>query len=122
MYLGSDAIALSDLTSRISYLDEGDWVVLSRTSIQVYDADDRPVDRPVTLSTVTGGLIDKGNHRHYMQKEIYEQPTVVAQTLGTYIRPLEGRIALPELVRSDLDPQAAAAIGALPEPHQWDRE
>ncbi|MCH8684343.1 glutamine--fructose-6-phosphate transaminase (isomerizing) [Pedomonas mirosovicensis] len=97
MYLGSDAIALSDLTSRIAYLDEGDWVVLSRTSIQVYDADDRPVERPVTISTVTGGLIDKGNHRHYMQKEIYEQPTVVAQTLGTYIRPLDGRIALPDL-------------------------
>lgn len=97
MYLGSDAIALSDLTHRISYLEEGDWVVLSRDTVQVYDADDQPVERAITLSTVTGGLIDKGNHRHFMQKEIYEQPTVVAQTLGTYIQPLEGRVVLPEL-------------------------
>ena len=97
MYLGSDAIALSDLTSRIAYLDEGDWAVMSRDTIQVYNADDQPVERPITISTVTGGLIDKGNHRHYMQKEIYEQPTVVAQTLGTYIKPLEGKVVLPEL-------------------------
>lgn len=97
MYLGSDAIALSDLSSRIAYLDEGDWVVLSRDTIQIYNADDQPVERAITISTVTGGLIDKGNHRHYMQKEIYEQPTVVAQTLGTYIQPLEGRVVLPEL-------------------------
>lgn len=97
MYLGSDAIALSDLTHRISYLEEGDWVVLSRDTVQVYDADDQPVERAITISTVTGGLIDKGNHRHFMQKEIYEQPTVVAQTLGTYIQPLEGRVVLPEL-------------------------
>lgn len=97
MYLGSDAIALSDLTNRISYLEEGDWVVLNHTSVQVYDEHDNPVERPITISSVSGGLIDKGNHRHFMQKEIYEQPTVVAQTLGTYLQPLEGRVVLPDL-------------------------
>ncbi|MCT8003974.1 glutamine--fructose-6-phosphate transaminase (isomerizing) [Sphingomonas sanguinis] len=94
-YLGSDALALAPLTQRIAYLDEGDWVVCTREGAQVYDRDNNPVDRPVTLSGVTGALIDKGNHRHFMQKEIYEQPIVVAQTLRSYLHRLEGRIALP---------------------------
>lgn len=94
-YLGSDALALAPLTQRIAYLDEGDWVVCTRDGAQVYDRDNNPVDRPITLSGVTGALIDKGNHRHFMQKEIYEQPIVVAQTLRSYLQRLEGKIALP---------------------------
>ncbi|MBB3878749.1 glutamine--fructose-6-phosphate transaminase (isomerizing) [Sphingomonas pseudosanguinis] len=94
-YLGSDALALAPLTQRIAYLDEGDWVVCTREGAQVYDRDNNPVDRPVTISGVTGALIDKGNHRHFMQKEIYEQPIVVAQTLRSYLQRLEGQIALP---------------------------
>ncbi|MET4898131.1 glutamine--fructose-6-phosphate transaminase (isomerizing) [Sphingomonadaceae bacterium jetA1] len=94
-YLGSDALALAPLTQRISYLDEGDWVVCTRDGVQVYDRDDNPVERAVTMSGVTGALIDKGNHRHFMQKEIFEQPIVVAQTLRSYLHRLEGRIALP---------------------------
>lgn len=94
-YLGSDALALAPLTQRIAYLDEGDWVVCTREGAQVYDRDNNPVDRPITLSGVTGALIDKGNHRHFMQKEIYEQPIVVAQTLRSYLQRLEGKIALP---------------------------
>ena len=94
-YLGSDALALAPLTQRIAYLDEGDWVVCTRDGAQVYDRDNAPVDRPITLSGVTGALIDKGNHRHFMQKEIYEQPIVVAQTLRSYLQRLEGKVALP---------------------------
>ena len=94
-YLGSDALALAPLTQRIAYLEEGDWVVCRRDGVQVYDKDDAPVERAVTISGVTGALIDKGNHRHFMQKEIYEQPVVVAQTLGSYLKRLEGEIALP---------------------------
>ncbi|MEG3090145.1 glutamine--fructose-6-phosphate transaminase (isomerizing) [Sphingomonas sp. PB1R3] len=94
-YLGSDALALAPLTQRIAYLDEGDWVVCTREGAQVYDRDNTPVDRPVTLSGVTGALIDKGNHRHFMQKEIYEQPIVVAQTLRSYLQRLEGKVVLP---------------------------
>ena len=97
MFLGSDAIALGPLTRRISYLEEGDWVVIRRGSIQVFDAEDRPVTRPIVDSQVTGGLIDKGGYRHFMQKEIFEQPTVVAQTLGSYLRPLEELVALPAI-------------------------
>lgn len=94
-YLGSDALALAPLTQRIAYLEEGDWVVIRRDGAQVYDRDNAPVERPVTISGVTGALIDKGNHRHFMQKEIFEQPIVVAQTLRSYLQRLEGRIVLP---------------------------
>ena len=94
-YLGSDALALAPLTQRIAYLDEGDWVVIERSGAQVYDRENTPVERPVTISGVTGALIDKGNHRHFMQKEIFEQPIVVAQTLRSYLQRLEGNIVLP---------------------------
>ena len=96
-YLGSDAIALAPLTQRIAYLEEGDWVVITRDKVTIYDRNDTPVERPITVSGVTGALIDKGNHRHFMQKEIFEQPVVVAQTLGAYLRPLEEQVALPAL-------------------------
>ncbi|GGB63018.1 glutamine--fructose-6-phosphate transaminase (isomerizing) [Blastomonas aquatica] len=96
-YLGSDALALAPLTQRIAYLEEGDWVVLTREGAQVYDVDNQPVEREVTLSGVTGALIDKGNHRHFMQKEIFEQPVVVAQTLQSYIRSVEQKVSLPQM-------------------------
>jgi len=94
-YLGSDALALAPLTQNIAYLEEGDWVVITREGTQIYDRDDNPVERPVTRSGVTGALIDKGNHRHFMQKEIYEQPIVVAQTLKSYVRRLDDQVSLP---------------------------
>ncbi len=96
-YLGSDALALAPLTQRISYLEEGDRVVISGEGTQIYDRDDRPVEREVTLSGASGAAIDKGNHAHFMQKEIYEQPVVVAQTLQSYLRPLEEQVALPDM-------------------------
>ncbi|MEI9852578.1 MAG: glutamine--fructose-6-phosphate transaminase (isomerizing) [Sphingomonas sp.] len=94
-YLGSDALALAPLTQRISYLEEGDWVVLSAAGAQVYDRGNNPVERPIVQSGLSGQLIDKGNHRHFMQKEIYEQPVVVAQTLRSYLSRLEARVSLP---------------------------
>jgi len=97
MFLGSDELGLAPLTSQIAYLDEGDWVVLSRGGAQVFDAHDQPVTRAQITSSASGAMIGKGNHRHYMEKEIYEQPTVVAQTLGQYLRPLEAVVELPEL-------------------------
>jgi len=96
-FLGSDALALAPLTQKIAYLEEGDWVVIRPGETQVYDVENNPVDRPITLSGITGALIDKGNHRHFMQKEIYEQPVVVAQTLRSYLRPLEAQVALPDM-------------------------
>ena len=102
-YLGSDALALAPLTQKISYLEEGDWVVITRDGTQIYDKDDNPVERPVTLSGASAAAIEKGNHRHYMQKEIFEQPIVVAQTLQTYIRSFEQKVSLPDMEFSFAD-------------------
>lgn len=96
-YLGSDALALAPLTQRISYLDEGDWVVITRDGAQVFDKDNNPVEREITLSGASTIAIEKGNYRHFMQKEIFEQPVVVAQTLRSYIRQLERKVALPQI-------------------------
>nr|WP_047168726.1 glutamine--fructose-6-phosphate transaminase (isomerizing) [Sphingomonas sp. Y57] len=94
-YLGSDALALAPLTQKIAYLEEGDWVVITREKTQIYDRDDQPVERAVVHSGVSNLSIDKGNHRHFMLKEIYEQPIVVAQTLKSYVRRLEEQVSLP---------------------------
>ena len=96
-YLGSDALALAPLTQKISYLEEGDWVVITKDGAQIHDADNNPVMREITTSGVTAAAVEKGNYRHFMQKEIFEQPTVVAQTLSSYIRPLEQTVALPQM-------------------------
>ncbi|WP_133365686.1 glutamine--fructose-6-phosphate transaminase (isomerizing) [Qipengyuania sediminis] len=96
MFLGSDALALAGLTQRIAYLEEGDWVVVTREGAEIRDAEGAAVERPVTTSGASAAAVEKGNYRHYMQKEIFEQPTVVAQTLSSYLRPAEGRVALPQ--------------------------
>ncbi|MBB5685524.1 glutamine--fructose-6-phosphate transaminase (isomerizing) [Sphingobium boeckii] len=96
-YLGSDALALAPLTQRIAYLEEGDWVVITRDGTQIYDKANQPVTREITISGITGLSVDKGNHRHFMQKEIFEQPVVVAQTLKSYLRRLENQVALPDM-------------------------
>jgi glutamine---fructose-6-phosphate transaminase (isomerizing) len=96
-FLGSDALALAPLTQKIAYLDEGDWVVVTREGAAIFDKDNRPVTREITTSGVSAAAIEKGNYRHFMQKEIFEQPTVVAQTLRSYIRPVEQAVALPQM-------------------------
>ena len=87
-YLGSDALALAPLTQKIAYLEEGDWVVITANGAQIFDVDNNAVSREITTSGVSAAAVEKGNYRHYMQKEIFEQPTVVAQTLRSYIRPV----------------------------------
>ena len=96
-YLGSDALALAPLTQKIAYLDEGDWVVVRRDSVQIFDRENQPVTRDIVESGASAAKIEKGNHRHFMQKEIFEQPIVVAQTLQSYVRPFEGKVALPDI-------------------------
>ncbi|MFM7027475.1 MAG: glutamine--fructose-6-phosphate transaminase (isomerizing) [Chakrabartia sp.] len=96
-YLGSDALALAPLTQKIAYLEEGDWVVITRDAAKIFDKDNRPVTRPVTTSGVSAAAAEKGPYRHYMLKEIYEQPIVVAQTLQSYIRAVEQQVALPQM-------------------------
>ncbi|WP_159978324.1 MULTISPECIES: glutamine--fructose-6-phosphate transaminase (isomerizing) [unclassified Novosphingobium] len=96
-YLGSDALALAPLTQRITYLDEGDWVVITREGAQIYDAQNNPVTREIVASGASAVAIEKGNYRHFMQKEIFEQPTVVAQTLRSYLRQVDQSVALPQI-------------------------
>src|SRR5690606_37529595 len=85
MYLGSDAIALAPFTRSITYLEDGDWCVVRRNQAQIYDMSGKPVERPRQQSIGTSFLVDKGNHRHFMEKEIHEQPEVISHTLAHYV-------------------------------------
>jgi glucosamine--fructose-6-phosphate aminotransferase (isomerizing) len=95
MYLGSDAIALAPFTDTISYLEDGDWVVLTRKGVEIHDQNDRIVEREVLKSTATAQMVDKGNHKHFMAKEIHEQPEVVGHTLAHYIDMTTEHVVLP---------------------------
>ena len=95
-YLGSDALALAPLTQQISYLEEGDWVVVRQGGATIRDENGEVVDREVRTSGASAAAVEKGNYRHFMQKEIFEQPTVVAQTLGSYLRQADNSVALPQ--------------------------
>lgn len=97
MFLGSDALALAPLTQRIAYLEEGDWVVIRRGGAEIFDATGQPVTREIQMSGASAAMVEKGNYRHFMQKEIFEQPTVVAQTLGSYLRRSDNSVALPQI-------------------------
>jgi len=95
MYLGSDAIALAPLTDDISYLDDDDWVVLTRTGAEVHDAKGDIVHRGVMKSGASSFVVDKANYRHFMAKEIHEQPEVVGHTLARYLDMATERVSLP---------------------------
>ncbi len=95
MYLGSDAIALAPFTDAVSYLDDGDWVVMHRDGVQVRDAKGHTVKRNIIKSSASAFLVDKGNHRHFMAKEIHEQPEVVGHTLAHCLDMVAERVALP---------------------------
>ena len=95
-YLGSDALALAPLTQRITYLEEGDWAIVRREGATVFDETGAEVERPIVASGASAAQVEKGNYRHFMQKEIFEQPTVVAQTLGSYVRQADNSVALPQ--------------------------
>ncbi len=96
MYLGSDALALAHLTQQISYLEEGDWVIITHDGAQIFDAQNNPVEREVRHSGASAAAVEKGNFHHFMQKEIFEQPTAVAQTLSSYLRRSDNTVALPQ--------------------------
>ncbi|YCI03958.1 glutamine--fructose-6-phosphate transaminase (isomerizing) [Ensifer sp. D2-11] len=92
MFLGSDAIALAPFTNEITYLIDGDWAVIGKTGVHIFDFDGNVVERPRQISTAAAFLVDKGNHRHFMEKEIYEQPEVIAHALGHYVNFIENRV------------------------------
>jgi glucosamine--fructose-6-phosphate aminotransferase (isomerizing) len=95
MYIGSDAIALAPFTDTVSYLEDGDWAIVTRGGAEIHDADGAIVHRPVLRSQASVLMIDKGNHRHFMAKEIHEQPEVVGHTLAHYLDMAAERVALP---------------------------
>lgn len=96
-YLGSDAVALAPLTQKICYLAEGDWAEIRRDGVTIYDAHDQKVQRPVKITSLSGATTGKGDYRHFMQKEIFEQPSVIGQTLNVYYNPTTGGVAMPAL-------------------------
>ena len=113
MFLGSDAIALAPFTNSITYLEDGDWAVVRRTQFQIYDMDAKPVERPRRQSVGTSYLVDKGNHRHFMEKEIHEQPEVISHTLAHYLDFTQGTSKSLDLPFSfaDIDRIAVSACG-----------
>ncbi len=97
MYFGSDALALAPLTRRICYLEEGDWAVVSDRDAKIRDAAGKRVNRPVVETMMSGAMIGKGNYRHFMQKEIFEQPAVIGDTMHAMLNPADRTITLPAL-------------------------
>jgi glucosamine--fructose-6-phosphate aminotransferase (isomerizing) len=97
MYFGSDALALAPLTQRICYLEEGDWAVVSNKQATIYDAAGNTVNRRIVETALSGAMIGKGNYRHFMLKEIFEQPTVIGDTMHAMLNPAERTITLPAL-------------------------
>ncbi len=112
MYVGSDAIALAPFTDMISYLEDGDWVVVTRKGAEIHDSDGKIVQRAVLKSQASVLLIDKGNHRHFMAKEIFEQPEVVGHTLANYLDMASERVALPMKLPFDFKKLERISIAA----------
>jgi glutamine---fructose-6-phosphate transaminase (isomerizing) len=114
MYLGSDALALAPFTDTITYLEDGDWVVLRHGGAEFRDQSNAVVQRPKQKTSAGAFLVDKGAHRHFMAKEIHEQPEVVGRTLAHYIDMATGRVRLPFEVPfdwADLDRLTVSACG-----------
>ena len=112
MYLGSDAMALAQLTTKLIYLEEGDWAVLTPTSYEIFDRDDNNVTRDITILSGGPAMAEKGNYRHFMLKEMYEQPETIGRTLANYIDEYRLTSNMPEeLDFSDIDRVIIIACG-----------
>lgn len=97
MFVGSDALSMAPMTRRIQYLEDGDWAVITADGAEIFDMDGDPVDRAIRQTAVSGALIGKGEYRHFMLKEIYEQPQVVGDTVSAFVNPAERSITLPDV-------------------------
>ncbi|MDA4843777.1 glutamine--fructose-6-phosphate transaminase (isomerizing) [Hoeflea poritis] len=113
MFLGSDAIALSPFTDEITYLEDGDWAVIDRNGVEIFDTSGNVVERPRSKASTAYAQVEKGNHRHFMEKEIYEQPEVVSHTLAHYVDFTAGKVRniAPDLNFSAIDSIKIAACG-----------
>jgi glutamine---fructose-6-phosphate transaminase (isomerizing) len=112
MYLGSDAIALAPFTDTIAYLEDGDFAVLTHRGVEIRDGRGVRVDRAVVKSAASAFLVDKGNHRHFMAKEIHEEPEVVGHTLAHYLDMAAERVALPAKLPFDFRALERISIAA----------
>lgn len=99
MYVGSDAIALAALTDKLTYLEEGDWAAITRSAVQVFDASGSQVYRPIATIAVESATVDKSGHRHFMAKEMAEQPSIIQKALAAYTNEVDGTLNLPEGMR-----------------------
>jgi glucosamine--fructose-6-phosphate aminotransferase (isomerizing) len=111
MFLGSDAIAVSPFTTKVMFLEEGDVAVLTRLKVKVLDAHGMLAERPVHTFAGGAAAVEKGNHRHFMQKEIYEQPETTGRTITRYINAFDERVEMPDLDGVDLAADSAIIIG-----------
>ena len=97
MFLGSDAIALGPLTNTFAYLEDGDSVVITRSTATIYDSGFNQVERPIQKAEISAAIVEKGNYRHFMAKEIHEQPEVISHTLASLIDMTSETVRLPDL-------------------------
>lgn len=97
MYIASDALALAPLTNKICYLSDGDFALLTAHNIEIYDGKGQRVERPVRISSVSADMVGKGEYRHFMLKEIHEQPEVLGDTINALMHPASGEVYLPEM-------------------------
>ncbi len=111
MFVGSDAIALAPLTDRVTYLEEGDWAVITRAGARIFDAGGHPADRPASRIAQDAVQIDKAGHKHFMAKEIAEQPAVLTDTLGHYLTGDDVEIPDPGIDFAALDRLTLVACG-----------
>ena len=95
MYLGTDAIAVGPFTDRVAYLDEGDYVAIDHKGARIFNAAGEAIERPVVVVAAAAALVEKGNYRHFMEKEIHDQPDAVQHTLSSYLDPIAGTAAAP---------------------------
>ena len=96
MFVGTDAMAVGPFTNRIVYLEEGDYVAIDHAGAKIFDASGAAVDRPIKIVAAAAALVEKGNYRHFMEKEIHDQPDACQHTLSSYIDPISGRATPPD--------------------------
>lgn len=103
MYLASDSYALAPLTKKVCFLEDGDRVVATKDGAEIYTNDNEVIERPIRMTAQSGATTGKGEYRHFMLKEIYEQPAVIGDTLNSFINPSTGNIFVPEEILSALE-------------------
>ena len=111
MFVGTDALGLGPFTNRIAFLEEGDIVAINHTSARVFDADGAAVERTFHIVSAASALVEKGNYRHFMEKEIHDQPDAVQHTLSAYVDPISGSVSSPGVDFSQIDRLQIIACG-----------